>query len=63
MINEMLDVRLTDLDQEDIIVYKKIIIFILKDKSLYLTEVIDIRLFSYNKWNLCWKVKVTFYWR
>ena len=23
MINEMLDVRLTDLDQEDIIVYKK----------------------------------------
>ena len=48
MINEMLDARLTDLDQEDIIVYKKINIFNLKDKSLYLTKVIDIRLFSYK---------------
>ena len=50
MINGMLDVRLTDLDQEDIIVYKKkkINLFILKDKSLYLTEVNDIRLFSYK---------------
>ena len=35
MINEMLDVRLTDLDQEDIIVYKKLNWFILKDKLLY----------------------------
>ena len=37
MFKEMLDVLLNDLNQEDINVYKKINLFILKDRSVTVT--------------------------